>query len=177
MVLITLPATLRDRNRTRALARRPLSDDSLPCRIVGQVRAAHRLSRPSCGWRLGLAGRHTGRASNQPLHSEANGHASGAIRGPGFHAPRMVRPNGYDPTASDPRPTSDTRNYQNLTPFSSYRVPHQRHKRLLADSRWTPIARDVGKRGRAGEENSRNRTPRTNAPAVSTVSSPAAILR
>ena len=94
-MLITLPATLRDRNRTRALARRPLSDYSQPCRIVGQARAAHRLSRPSCGWRLGLAGRHTGRASNQPLYSKANGHASGAIRGPGYHAPRLVRPNGY----------------------------------------------------------------------------------
>src|SRR3954468_15098437 len=31
-------------------------------------------------------------------------------------------------TASDPTPASSFMDYQNSTPFSSYRVPHQRHK-------------------------------------------------
>jgi hypothetical protein len=33
-----------------------------------------------------------------------------------------------DHTASDPTPASDTMDYQSPTPFSSYRVPHKRHK-------------------------------------------------
>lgn len=33
-----------------------------------------------------------------------------------------------DPTASDPTPTSDTMDYHSSAPFSSYRVPRQRHK-------------------------------------------------
>ena len=33
-----------------------------------------------------------------------------------------------DQTASDPTPTSDTIDYHSATPFSSYRVPHKRHK-------------------------------------------------
>jgi hypothetical protein len=37
-------------------------------------------------------------------------------------------------TASDPTPASRTKNYHTPTPFSSYRVSHKRHKRLVANS-------------------------------------------
>src|SRR3954453_5300104 len=37
-------------------------------------------------------------------------------------------------TACDPTPASDTIDYHNSTPFSSYRVPHKRHKWLLVNS-------------------------------------------
>src|SRR5262249_55249704 len=37
-------------------------------------------------------------------------------------------------TASDPTPASSTKNYHTPTPFSSFRVPHQRHMRLVANS-------------------------------------------
>src|SRR3954452_11383953 len=33
-----------------------------------------------------------------------------------------------DQTACDPTPASETIDYHNSTPFSSYRVPHKRHK-------------------------------------------------
>src|SRR5512135_899861 len=50
-----------------------------------------------------------------------------------------------DQTASDPTPGSSLMDYQSSTRFSSYRVPHQRHKRLLANSRRRPISRSRGK--------------------------------
>src|SRR5512135_3324553 len=66
---------------------------------------------------------------------------SPGVRGPQYRVRGDVRARrlgelgaSVDQTASDPTPASSLRDYQNSTPFSSYRVPHQRHKRLLANS-------------------------------------------
>jgi len=45
--------------------------------------------------------------------------------------------------------------HHGTTAFSSYRVPHQRHKRLLANSRRGSFARNLGKMRHAGEANPR----------------------
>src|SRR5512135_948945 len=66
---------------------------------------------------------------------------SPGVRGPQYRVRGDVRARllgeleaSVDPTASDPTPASSLMDYQNSAPFSSYRVPHQRHKRLLANS-------------------------------------------
>src|SRR5262245_1062555 len=53
----------------------------------------------------------------------------------------------------DPRPVARHRppSRPEPTPFSSDRVPHQRHKRLLANSRRGPFGRKLGKTRRAGK--------------------------
>jgi hypothetical protein len=44
--------------------------------------------------------------------------------------------------ASDPTPASSTKKYHKPTPFSSFRVSHQRHKRLVANSAGGSETRD-----------------------------------
>ena len=71
----------------------------------------------------------------------------------------------------DPRPPARRRppspSRPGPMPFSSYRVSHQRHQRLLANSRQRPINRTLGRMGAPGRRNPGSRAIPANSPTVS----------
>jgi hypothetical protein len=114
----------------------------------------------------------SGSQSAPRAHPRTGATIPGTGRRPGQTGGRARGPNVS--TASDPTPASSTKNYHTPTPFSSYRVSHKRHKRLVANSPGSPETQDSACLGDPAYPGSGGSAADGISPPVSTFVSPGA---